>query len=224
MTRARKLIAVTLTTAGLAFLASGCGDSVVGGQPPVPGVAAQVEDTTLKLDEVDLLTDAVCESIAQDPTSRATSRALVQEGVVAQWVTAEAARAIAEEEDVTVESPPVDYRTIPGWDGFSEDQQEAVKGYVDAIQYLQAALPEVGGEQGQLDMSGVDVTINPRFDLAADETLAVADRQTSVAVSAEALAGTADELSDEQLADLPDSQLCGTRAEPGEASPPPPGM
>lgn len=223
MTRARKLIAVTLTTAGLA-LASGCGDSVVGGQPPVPGVAAQVEDSTLELDEVDLLTDAVCESVAQDPTSRATSRALVQEGVVAQWVTAEAARAIAEEQDVTIETPPVDYRTIPGWDDFSEEQQEAVKLYVDAIQYLQAALPEVGSAEGELDVSEVDVTINPRFDIDADETIALADRQTSVAVSAEALAGTADQLSEEQLADLPDSQLCGTRAEPGEASPALPGM
>jgi hypothetical protein len=209
-------------TVGLVLLASGCGNTVMGGPAPAPGTAATVEDSTLSLEQVDLLTDAVCESVEADPSSQATSRSIVQETVVLQWVNAEAARRVAEEEGVDVDSQSPKYDTIPGWADFSEEQQDAVRIYIDAVQYLQAALPEVGDEQGEVDVTGIDVTINPRFDVVAGDTVAFADRQTSVAVSDEAVAGTADELTEEQVLALPDGQLCGRRPEP--APQPLPGM
>lgn len=204
----------------LAVLAAGCGsDNLVGGEPPAPGVAAEVEGETLDLDQVDVLTGAICESLENDPTAQGTSRAVVQTSVVAQWVSSEVARELVEQQDVSLEVEPADYGGIPGWADFSEEEQEAVRTYIDAISYLQAAVPEVGDEEGMLDASSVDVTINPRFDLEADGAIERVDRQTSVAVSSEALAGTAEQLSPEQVEALPDGQLCGKRTAPAPTAP-----
>lgn len=205
--------------AGLAVLVAGCGaDNLVGGEPPAPGVAAEVEDATLDLDQVDVLTGAICSSLEDDPTAQATSRSIVQTSVVAQWVSSHVARELVEQQDVSLDLPPADYGGIAGWDDFSEDEQEAVRTYIDNLQYLQAAVPEVGDEEGMLDAGSVDVTINPRFDLEAEAAIERVDRQTSVAVSSEALAGTAEQLDQEQLDALPDDQLCGRRG-PAPAQP-----
>lgn len=218
MIRASKLTLAS-ALAGVAVLATGCGaDNIVGGEPPAPGVAAEVEDATLDLEQVDVLTGAICSSLEDDPTAQATSRAIVQTSVVAQWVSSEVARELVEQQDVSLEVPPADYGGIPGWADFSEEEQEAVRTYIDAISYLQAAVPEVGDEEGILDASSVDVTINPRFDLEAQGAIERVDRQTSVAVSSEALAGTAEQLDQEQLDALPDDQLCGRRG-PAPAQP-----
>ncbi|NYJ00312.1 hypothetical protein HNR19_001010 [Nocardioides thalensis] len=218
MTRVK--LSLASAVAGVAILATGCGaDNIVGGEPPAPGVAAEVEDATLDLEQVDVLTDAICSSLENDPTSQATSRAIVQTSVVAQWASAEVARALVEQQDVSLDVQPADYASIPGWDEFSEEEQEAVRTYIDAIQYLQAAVPEVGDEEGMLDTSEVDVTINPRFDLDTEGAIERADRQTSVAVSSEALVGTAEQLDPEQVEALPDSQLCGRRGTAPAAPP-----
>lgn len=218
MTRVK--LALASAVAGVAVLATGCGaDNLVGGEPPAPGVAAEVEDATLDLDEVEVLTGAICASLESDPTAQATSRGIVQTSVVAQWVSSEVARELVEQQDVSLDVPPADYAGIPGWADFSEEEQEAVRTYIDAIQYLQTAAPEVGDEEGMLDASSVDVTINPRFDLEADGVIDRVDRQTSVAVSSEALVGTTEQLSPEQVEALPDSQLCGRRG-PAPAVPP----
>lgn len=218
MIRAPKLFLAS-AVAGVAVLATGCGaDNLVGGAPPAPGVAAEVEDATLDLEQVDVLTGAICSSLENDPTSQATSRAIVQTSVVAQWVSSEVARELVEQQDVPLDVPPADYGGIPGWADFSEEEQEAVRTYIDAIQYLQAAVPEVGDDEGLLDASAVDVTINPRFDLEAEGAIERVDRQTSVAVSSEALVGAAEQLDPEQVEALPDSQLCGRRG-PAPAAP-----
>jgi hypothetical protein len=204
---------------GLAVLASGCGaDNVVGGTAPQPGVAAAVGDSTLTLHDADVITAAVCDGLDSDPQSQATTRALVAQGVVARWVTIEAARSLAEDEGIDADAPPFDRKQIPGWDDLDEDEQEIVGDYADGLSYLQTVGSQLDAkdtdEQG-LNLDGVDIVVNPRYDLRLDDAHIVpASNDLSEAVSQEASAAATDQPSAEQLKMMPDDQVCGTPAPP----------
>lgn len=214
---ARKLVCAG--TVGLAFLASGCGaDNVVGGQAPQPGVAAAVEDSTLTLHDADVITAAVCDGMDADPQAQATTRALVAQGVVAQWITVQGAQELAAKEGIDVEAPPFDRKQIPGWDDLSDDEQQVVGDYADGLSFLQAVgskLDKKDKDQNGLNLDGLDVVVNPRYDLRIEDAhLAPASNDLSEAVSEEASAAATDQPSAEQLQTMPDDQVCGTPQPP----------
>ncbi|HWJ81889.1 MAG TPA: hypothetical protein VNS55_06620 [Nocardioides sp.] len=222
---ARKL--VTGGVVGLAVLTAGCNaTTVVGAEGPQPGVAARVGDTTLSIDDADLLTDTVCDAQAQNPQAQPTTRVLAEQGIIGQWVTAEAAMQIVDDKGIDVDVQPFDRSQIPGWDDLSEDEQEVVGEYADGLSFLNAAGPKLDqGDESQngLDLSGVDISINPRYDISLqDHRLEASSNDLSVAVSDESAAGAADQPTTEQLMALPDSQLCGPR--PQASSPQSPGL
>ena len=106
-----------------------------------------------------------------------------------------------------------------------QEEQEVIGDYADGLSFLNAAGPELDqGDEDQdgLDLSGVDITINPRYDISLeDNRLKPVSNDLSVAVSDESAAGAATQPTAEQLAALPDSQICGPRP---QANPTQPGL
>ncbi|GAA3817745.1 hypothetical protein [Nocardioides panacisoli] len=219
---ARKLVLAGI--AGVAVLASGCsGSTVIGADGPQPGVAAKVGDVQLSVSDADQITDAVCAAQEQNPQAQATTRVLAEQGIIAQWVTAQAARQLADQQGISVDAQPFDRSQIPGFDKLSDDEQDVVGAYADDISYLQAVGSKLKSDKKGLDLSGVDVTINPRYDInVEDDRLADAGNDLSAAVSDESVAGSAAQPTTEQLASLPDSQVCGTKPQPGASPSVPP--
>jgi peptidyl-prolyl cis-trans isomerase SurA len=214
---ARKLVLAGI--AGVAVLASGC-STVIGADGPQPGVAAKVGDAELSVSDADDITDAVCAAQEQNPQAQATTRLLAEQGIIAQWVTAQAARELADDQGISVDAQPFDRSQIPGFDKLSDDEQDVVGAYADDISYLQAVGSKLKSDKDGLDLSGVDVTINPRYDISVeDDRLKDVSNDLSAAVSDESVAGSAKQPTTDQLASLPDSQVCGTKPQPSSASP-----
>ena len=211
---ARKLVLAAI--AGVAVLASGCsGSTVIGADGPQPGVAAKVGDEKLTVDDADEITDAVCAAQEQNPQAQATTRVIAEQGVVAQWVTAQAARQLVDQQGIDVQAQPFDRSQIPGFDKLSDDAQDLVGAYADDISFLQAAGPKLKSDKKGLDVSGVDITINPRYDITVeDDRLSDVSNDLSAAVSDQSVATSAKTPSADQIAALPDSQICGTRPTP----------
>ena len=210
--------------AAVAVLASGCsGSTVVGAAGPQPGVAAKVGDEKLSIDDADVITDAVCDAQEQNPQAQATTRALAEQGIVAQWVTAQAARQLVDEKGISVDAPAYDRTQIPGWDALSDEEQEIVGSYADDVSFLQAAAAKLHTDKQGLDLAGVDVTVNPRYDVdVQDDRLTPTSNDLSAAVSDQSVAGSADQPTAEQLAALPDSQVCGKKPDPNASPSAPP--
>lgn len=213
MFRTRRLVSASAALAAAVSLA-GCG---LAEDVPRPGVAAEVEGTTLSLVDLEDLLDAACINASAMEDASASSRDATQLSLLQQWIGSSVLLAYADEQGWETVAPDLDERQIPGWDEMDTRQQEVLGDYLARQQRAEQALQAAGDDVP--DPAGFEVEINPVFDLTiTDGAFAPADDQLSVAVSDEAVAASEQtELSDEQLAALPDSQLCGTRPEPGAA-------
>lgn len=203
-------------TVGLALVVTGCSSNVIGADGPQPGVAAQVESTEISLDELTEVVDGLCTLQEADPSAATTSRAYAQAQVLQAWVGALVAIEYAEDEGIDVSAPDSGLELSPGWDDVDEDDAESLRSYVDAF-VLSSAIQQEAEELP--DLSGYDVSINPRFDVKLEEGAFVpAGTQLSVPVSEDAeIDNAAPTL--EQLQELPEEELCGKRPAPEPEAP-----
>lgn len=200
----RRTPALVAATAAV-LLVSACGSN----DAPRPGVAAQVDGTTLSLTTLDNLVDAVCIATASSPQGQGTSRGYAAGQEVGTWVTDQAFIQYAAEHGLPGARTAQDLSGVPGIDQMTSDQRAALQDLIDDQAQVQAINKLAGGLR--LDPADFDIVINPRFDLSAtDQGLVPTDRQLSVAVSGDALAGGGEPTAAE-VAALPDSQLCGRR-------------
>ncbi|QYJ04199.1 hypothetical protein KUV85_00530 [Nocardioides panacisoli] len=199
------------------------------GVPQTGGVAAEVADQTITLEDVDVLTDALCTSNAATGDARYTRPRSQMQGDVLGALTQ---AAIADELGLagSVEDP-VDTDQVPGWAEMTEDEQRELAEFLDADARLRAVLQEIGdpdeadpqaaaqsglGELARRSTeAGIDVTVNPRFGITVEDGAITGAGDLSTPVGVEATRGQ--ELSPDYLASLPEAQLCGARPEAGVA-------
>ena len=216
MNKVGRTLAVAATI-GLALVATGCSSNVIGADGPQPGLAAKVGDVEIELDDLSSAVDGLCTLQAADPNAEATSREYAQTQILQGWVIALVDAAYADENDLDVTAPDPGLEQAQGWDEVDEDDQDALRAYVDAFVYS-SAVQQSGIEEGP-DPADFDVTINPRFDVKLDDGAFVpAGDQLSVPVSKEA-ATDSEAPTPETLEDLPDDELCGNRPEPAAPQP-----
>ncbi|TIC87555.1 hypothetical protein E8D34_10605 [Nocardioides sp. GY 10113] len=204
-------MSATALLCAVAVSASGCG---IGEAGPRPGVAAEVDGTVLSTSDLNTLVDAVCVITAATPDSAATSRGAAQASLLQSWVGSTVVNAFGDEQGIDGKAPEPDTGSIAGWDQLDSDQQSVVSDYLTRIGSAQAIASASGGSP---DPDDFDVVINPRFGLAIEDGQFVdEDGQLSVAVSdaaKDAATSTSGQLSADEVAALPDSQLCGARPE-----------
>ncbi|WP_183098462.1 hypothetical protein [Nocardioides pelophilus] len=218
MNKVGRTLSATAVTLGLAVAATGCANTVIGADGPHPGLAAQVEDAEITLDDLTAVTDGLCTLQAADPNASATSREFAQAQILQAWVSSLLEAEFAEDRDVDVNAPDAGLELAPGWDDVDEDDRDPLRAYVDAFVYSSALAEALEGEAP--DPGDYDITINPRFDVRLDGAEFVpAGGQLSVPVSDEAALDDAAPTA-ETLQDLPDDEICGQRPDP-EAAPPP---
>ncbi|WP_460849391.1 hypothetical protein [Nocardioides ultimimeridianus] len=188
------------------LLASACGSH----DAPHPGVAAQVDGTSLSLTSLDNLVDAVCIATANSPQGQGTSRGYAANQEVGTWVTDQAFIQYAAEHGLPGARTAQDLSGVPGIDQMTADQRAALQDLIDDEAQVHA-INQLAGGGLRLDPADFDIVINPRFDLSAtSQGLVPTDRQLSVAVTGDALSGGSQPTAAE-VAALPDSQLCGPR-------------
>lgn len=210
-----KKVALGAATIGLALVAAGCSDNVIGGVGPQPGLAAQVDGTEISLEDLDSATDGLCTLQEADPNVPGTSRAFAQSQILQAWVVALIAEEYATDQDLDVQPPDAGLELAPGWDDVDDDDRDALSSYVDAFVFSTAVQQALGEELP--DISDYDVTINPRFDVKIEGfDFVPAGAQLSVPVSDEATATDLEPPTVEELRALPEDELCGKRpaAEP----------
>jgi hypothetical protein len=191
------------------LLLAGCG---LGEGAPHPGVAAQVDGSTLTLAQLDTLVDAICVVDAANPQGQPSSRGQVATQQVTDWVRNHVILTYAGQHGVSAPRSTPDLTGTPGWDELTADEQDAlVQVVADGGQVQTVAKdPAVAA----VEPSGMHIVINPEFGLQAGASgVTGLDTSLSVPVSDEATAGA--KLTAEQIAALPDSQLCGRRPVPG---------
>jgi hypothetical protein len=192
--------------AAAVLLVSGCGSH----DAPHPGVAAQVDGTTLSLTSLDNLVDAVCIATANSPQGQGTSRGYAADQELGTWVTDQAFIHYAAQHGLPGARTPQDLSGVPGIDQMTADQRAALQNLIDDEAQVHA-INQLAGGGLRLDPADFDIVINPRFDLSAtSKGLVTTDRQLSVAVSDGSAVGH-DQPTAAQVAALPDSQLCGKR-------------
>ncbi|UMG91554.1 hypothetical protein [Nocardioides sp. TF02-7] len=220
MRKLRKAVLAGVTATGLAMTLSACGDNVVGGDGPRPGVAFEVEGTRVSLDDLGNLTAGYCTLTEQDPQLGATSRSFAQRVLLERWLDAVIVGELAEREGIEAPEPRTPLQNITGWSELSDDEQAAVEDYISAVNRAQAVRDASEGEQP--DAAGLDIAVNPRFDAvpqltdAPDEhfALAPAGGRLSFGVSDLASSGAVEEPSIDEVSRLPESELCGERPDP----------
>ena len=202
MRRTRLLVAVPAALLAL----SGCGSN----DAPHPGLAAQVDGTSLSLSSLDDLVDAVCIATANAPQGQATTRGIAASQEIGAWVTSQAFIQYAAQHDLPGARTTQDLSGVPGLDQMTTAQRAALQDLIDDQAQATAINKLAGGLK--LDPADFDIVINPRFDMGAtSEGLVASDRQLSVPVSSDAVAAGAQQPTAAQLAALPESQLCGRR-------------
>jgi hypothetical protein len=225
--RARVAAAVVGVLAG--GLLTGCGIADEGVQP---GVAAEVGDTTISLDEVEDAAEQLCDLRGQDPATKGVpvSGAEVRTRALQTLVLRSIADGLAEEYEITPSPTFASLEDAAEDEGSVQARQTVGLSYfVSVMQAVGAQVSDAGAaEQDQLaagiaaaqawtDREGVQT--NPVFpeieigDVAVEFTR---DDDLSVAVSefAEEALGDADRLAEQQgdsayAATLPESQRCG---------------
>ncbi len=210
-------LSAAATTIGLALVLTGCANNIIGDDGPQPGIAAQVEDAEITLDDLTSAVDGLCTLQAADERSAPTSRAYAQAQILQAWVTALVDAEFAEDQqiDATTEDPGLELS--PGWDDVDEDDREPLRAYVDAFVYS-SAVRQASADEAP-DPADYDITINPRFDVKLEGNEFVpAGEQLSVPVSDEA-ATDLEAPTPEDLEDLPDAELCGKRPDPAAGIP-----
>ena len=227
----RRLVTVAATT----FLAFGLGACGISDDGPHPGLAAEVDGRSISVNDLGHLLDAVCISTTEDPKAQGTSRDVAESQLLKQWVSNQLVLAHGADKADAVKVGDLGLETIPGWRQMNDDEQKAVADYLE----LQVRSNQVLGTLAPgeaIAPADFDVTINPRFDfdvsqeayapaddqfqVPISQKLAVAyDGQLSVPVSKAAndallLSSGAGQLTPDQVAELPDAQLCGKRPAP----------
>jgi len=214
-------LSAAATTIGLALVLTGCANNVIGDDGPQPGIAAQVEDADITLDDLDSAVDGLCTLQAADERVTATSREYAQAQILQAWVIALVDAEFAEDHQIEATGDDPGLELSPGWDDVDEDDRDPLRSYVDAFVYSSAVRAAATDETP--DPADYDITINPRFDVKLDGTEFVpAGEQLSVPVSDEA-ATAVEAPTAEELEALPESELCGQRPEPGAVPPVPVG-
>lgn len=212
MKKAGRTLAATATTIGLALVVTGCGDNVIGADGPQPGIAAQVEDTEISLDDLSSVVDGLCVLQAADPNAAPTSRAYAQTEILELWVRSLVDAEFADDQGIDAERQDPALELAPGWDDVHEDDRDSLQEYVDAVLYA-SAVQEAAGEDEMPDPADYDITINPRFDAELEDgSFVPADDQLAVPVGDDAAVDT-EAPTPEMLEDLPDDELCGKRQE-----------
>lgn len=218
MKKVGRTLSAAATTIGLALVATGCASNVIGDDGPQPGIAAQVEDSDITIDDLSAVTDGLCTLQAADESVPGTSRAYAETQILEAWVTALVDAEYADAQDLDVTPPDPGLELAPGWDDVDEDDRDALRDYADAFVYS-TAVREAAGEETP-DPADYDIVINPRFDARLDGgKLVQAGQQLSVPVSDDAGSTAFEAPSAEVVAELPDDQLCGNRPDP-QAQPP----
>lgn len=225
---------------GLALVVTGCGtDNVIGGDGPVPGVAASVNDETLTIDELDDVVDDYCALYVDYPQADPYPKSFLRRQLVASWVDATAVEQLADEAGIAVPEA-TDGQVEEAWAQLGEvdDDNRATFALLTRIQSLvQDALVQLGqedlGEDGPATQEAADrglelvrgwlaeqdVTVNPTFGSVTDGTVGTDPEELSLAVSDVAREATAQEWSPEYLADLPAVQRCGPESAPAAQVP-----
>lgn len=210
----------------LGTVLSGCAGE---GAPRLGGVAAEAAGETITLEDVDVLTDALCLSNEATGDTRYTRpRSNMQNNLVGALVQAAIVEELGLGEDAR---NTVDTDRVPGWADMSNDQQRELKEFLDSDARLRKALeevsdpnaqsPEEASQQGlamiaeRAAEADIEVTINPRYGLAFEDGSVTGAQGLSTAVSDTATSGEQPDAA--QLSSLPDSQLCGVRPEAGTA-------
>lgn len=221
-------------------LLSGCG---VSDEQLRPGVAAQIGDTELALDDIDDAIADVCDFFT-DQQQAAFPRSLVRQQFVSVLIQRAAASAALDEADLALGS---DFQqAVSGLDAANAQVPEAQRApfvrLAEATTFIDAAATSLGtaafSSEGDVPADPAivtdrgrsiinewiatnDVEVNPVFRLTvADDGQVVADQGgTSVATSDYASTGFLDPLTatEEQVVaaadQLPSSQLCGASSE-----------
>lgn len=223
MNKVGRTLSAAATTIGLVVGATGCASNVIGSDGPRPGIAAQVEDSEITLDELGKVTDGLCTLQEANPEAPTTSRAYAQSAILQAWVLSLVRAEYVEEHDLEVTTPDPGLNQTPGWDDVDEDDREALTAYVEAFLYSEGAMTAMQeAEVEGPDAADYDIVINPRFDLELDGAEFVpAGDQLSVPVSEEGALVTAAP-DDAALQELSDAELCGNRPDPDVAPPPVP--
>ena len=81
-------LSAAAATIGLALVLTGCADNVIGADGPQPGIAAQVEDAEITLDDLTSVVDGLCTLQEADERAAPTSREYAQAQILQAWVTA----------------------------------------------------------------------------------------------------------------------------------------
>lgn len=211
----RRPLSAAAATIGLALVATGCASNVIGDDGPRPGVAAQVEDTKITLEDLTSVVDGLCTLQAADPDPAAvgTSREFAQAQILQAWVTSLVDAEFADEQQIEATPEDPGLELAPGWDDIDEDDREPLATYVDAFVYSTAVQQEASEGEAP-DPDDYDIVINPRFDIELEGNEFVpAGEQLSVPVSDEA-ATALEPPTAEDVRELPDDELCGKRPPP----------
>ncbi len=211
-------LSAAAATIGLALVLTGCADNVIGADGPQPGIAAQVEDAEITLDDLTSVVDGLCTLQEADERAAPTSREYAQAQILQAWVTALVDAEFADDQQIDATAQDPGLELSPGWDDVDEDDRDPLRSYVDAFVYSTAVRQAVPDETP--DPADYDITINPRFDIKLEGAEFVpAGEQLSVPVSDDA--GTEIEApTPEALEDLPDAELCGKRPDAAAGSVP----
>ncbi|KAA1418926.1 hypothetical protein F0U44_10650 [Nocardioides humilatus] len=213
MKKVGRTLGVVAAVVGVAVTAAGCGDNVIGSDGPRPGIAAEVEDSQITLDELASVVDGLCTLQEADPAAAATSRAYAQSQILQAWVGALVDEEYADDNDLDITAPASGLKDAPGWADVDEDDQDALEDYVNAFVYASAVTEQIGQGEGP-DPADYAISINPKFDVMISATGFVpAGAQLSVPVSKEAKIDTAAP-SPESLQDLSNDEICGVRPAP----------
>jgi hypothetical protein len=132
--------------AGIAVLALALTACTTGGDGPrTGGVAAQVGETTIRIGDVNSMTDALCvaRGAAGRPMLRSQASTFAAEVLVQQAMLDEFGLGAG------VEFPGDPQFEIPGWDGMSAEERAEVRTILDVQSRTESALIELGAAGSQ---------------------------------------------------------------------------
>lgn len=232
MSKSRPLAGLAGLATASVLLLSGCG---VAGTSFHPGVAAQVGDETISVDEVDTVARDYCSAIEDQLASnnQVLPQRYLRGGIAGQLTLVAAARQLADEYGV---EPGVQYdQKVAELQGavadLPEGQQQAVIEIESSATYLSGVAQAVGEQvladkgrtgasiqartkAGQKELSAWldrhDVEIDPQFGVRIEDGQAVpSDTSVSFPVGDTAKKGLADTPDQAYAGALPDSHRCG---------------
>jgi hypothetical protein len=230
----RRVVPFVTALAAVATFATGCGLTDEG---PRPGVAAEIDGETLRLEQVDEAVEEYCTLRAEHPEATAVSKAAIRAQFVLGWTQAVAVERLAPEYDVSLPPEKVHRTAVEAnWGELGEIDDENYEAF-EWLTWIQERLTgpvEVLGSrkleeetgQGSVGQTAVDRGIavvqewveeqdphlNPVLGELDEETGFFGGDALSVPVSDEAKQAASTEQSEEYVANLPADQRCGPEA------------